>query len=66
MSIDTILRVDPIRVWGLENRQSRESMSQSNNQKEDFVLLWLDGTTGITVEVGAGVCVVSDFNTKLF
>jgi hypothetical protein len=41
-------------------------MSQSNNQKEDFVLLWLDGTTGITVEVGAGVCVVSDFNTKLF
>jgi hypothetical protein len=41
-------------------------MSQSNNQKEDFVLLWLDGTTGITVVVGAGDCVVGDFNAKSF
>ena len=38
-SRDTILMLEPMRVWGLENRQISESMGQSNNQSNKFVLL---------------------------
>jgi hypothetical protein len=31
--------LEPMRVWGLENRQISESMGQSNNQSNKFVLL---------------------------
>lgn len=36
---DTMLMLEPMRVWGLENRQISESMGQSNNQSNKFVLL---------------------------
>jgi uncharacterized protein (TIGR00297 family) len=36
-----MLMLEPMRVWGRENRQISESMGQNNNQTNEFVLLWL-------------------------
>lgn len=34
-----MLMLEPMRVWGRENRQIKESICQSNNESNEFVLL---------------------------